>query len=127
MVIELLGVSGVGKTTLTKALAERLQLKGHTVRSITGQRDQLLSRTLIRGSDLAVVVAATLKTDIQPDAAVATSQSIVGDWLRGYCSHLLGQSTAGEDIVILDQGWIHASVRWHCWPASAILTGLPVP
>jgi len=107
MVIELLGVSGVGKTTLTEALANRLQGKGYTVRTITGSRDRLLSRSLTRGfqtlwswSPRRSPLTSNLMQLLPPRNPLWAIR------LRGYCSQLLGQSTEGADIVILDQGWI---------------------
>lgn len=112
MVIELLGSSGAGKTTLADALAHRLRLEGYTVRAVIGRRTGLLARSLARS--LGAIQSWSLGT---PQARLATvlmgllpPRSFL--WsirLRGYISYLCDisiGSPSGEDIMLLDQGFV---------------------
>jgi adenylate kinase family enzyme len=49
MIIELLGPSGAGKTTIADALAVRLRQEGYAVQTVIWRRDRLLSRSLAKG------------------------------------------------------------------------------
>ena len=112
MIIELLGPSGAGKTTLADALALRLRQEGYAVRTVIGRRTHLFSRLLASSvgaiqfwfpgtprTGLAAVVMRLL-----PPRSLLWSMR-----LRGYINNLRESSidgTASADITLLDQGFV---------------------
>lgn len=112
MIIELIGASGAGKTTLADGLAARLKQDGYAFRVVVGRRSGMPSRSF-RTSVGAVQswlpgfphghLAATL-IDLLPPRSVIWSMR-----LRGYISKLYAMLIAGNtavEIVLVDQGFI---------------------
>lgn len=112
MIIELIGSSGAGKTTLADGLAARLKRDGYAFRVVIGRRNGMPLRS-IRTSVGAVQsllpgfphghLAATL-IDLLPPRSFIWSMR-----LRGYISKLYAMLIASNttaDIVLVDQGFI---------------------
>src|SRR5437588_5580522 len=110
MIIELLGPSGAGKTTLADALAIRLRQEGYAVRTVIGRRNRLFSRLLARSvgaiqswsaGPVQTGLPATVMGLLPPRGFLWSLR------LRGYISYLCGM-TNGEcaDITLLDQGFV---------------------
>src|SRR4051795_2384042 len=108
MIIELLGPSGAGKTTIADALAVRLRQEGYAVQTVIWRRDRLLSRSLAKG-----VRAIQSLSPRAPQARLASVlMSLLPPrnrlWsirLRSYLSQLWGMSIGSDavsDITLLD-------------------------
>jgi hypothetical protein len=112
MIIELIGSSGTGKTTLAEGLAARLKQEGYAVRVVIGRRNRLPSRSL--ATSIGAVkswfpgfpharLAARLMDLLPPRSFIWSMR------LRGYISKLCAMSIGCSnttDIVLVDQGFI---------------------
>jgi SAM-dependent methyltransferase/thymidylate kinase len=112
MIIELLGPSGAGKTTIADALAVRLRQEGYAVQTVIWRRDRLLSRSLAKG-----VRAIQSLSPRAPQARLASilmgllppRNRLWSMRLRSYLSQLWGMSIGSDavsDITLLDQGFV---------------------
>src|SRR5437588_822513 len=110
MIIELLGPSGAGKTTLADALAIRLRQEGYAVRTVIGRRNRLFSRLLARSvgaiqswsaGPVQTGLPATVMGLLPPRGFLWSLR------LRGYISYLCGMTNgACADITLLDLGFV---------------------
>lgn len=112
MIIELLGPSGAGKTTIADALAVRLRQEGYAVQTVIWRRNRLLSRSLAKGVSTIqswfprapqTRLASVLMSLLPPRNLLWSMR------LRSYLSQLWGMSitsTSVTDITLLDQGFV---------------------
>jgi SAM-dependent methyltransferase/thymidylate kinase len=112
MIIELLGPSGAGKTTIADALAVRLREEGYAVQTVIWRRNQLLSRSLAKGVSTIQswfprapqTRLASVLMRLLPPRNILWSMR-----LRSYLSQLWGMSVASTSvtgITLLDQGFV---------------------
>lgn len=113
MIIELLGPSGAGKTTIAEALALRLRQEGYAVRTVGGRRSHLLPRLLawiVRAIQSWSPGApqprlATAVMDLLPPRSFLWSLRLKAH-LYYLCEMSIG--AAGANITLLDQGYVQA-------------------
>lgn len=112
MVIELIGLPGAGKSTLSRLIAERLTAAGHRVDEATYVRDHRLSgpRRVVEKLALALAcLGAQPRRSAELAFRVArTRQATLADWGTSVFNFLyvsaLHRRRRGDGVLLLDQG-----------------------